>query len=71
MSLVVIPALAAVETEALRTECALNMFVFIPDFVSMLFSHLAMVQDATALWGFITAMNTRDSSPLNFLVRSS
>ena len=47
------------------------MFVFIPDFVSMFFSHLAMVQDATALWGFITAINTRDSSPLNFLVRSS
>ena len=49
MSVVVIPALAAVETEALRTVCALKLFVFIPDFVSMFFSHLAMVQDITAL----------------------
>ena len=47
ISLVVIPAFAAVDTEALRTECALKISVLIPDFVSIFFSHLARVHEVT------------------------
>ena len=71
ISLVVIPAFADVDTEALRTECTLKISAFIPDFVSIFFSHLARVHEVTALCGFITAMNNCDSLPLNLSVRSS
>ena len=48
--LVVMPAVAAVDTEALRIECALKMSIYTSlDFVSVIFSHLAMVQEVTTL----------------------
>lgn len=54
---VVIPALAAADTEAPLVECALNMVVSIPALSRTERSHLAMVDDATGLCGLIVAMN--------------
>ena len=58
MSAVVTPALAAVDTEALRTEWALNIAVSMP---IMVFSYLAIVEGATALCGLIVAINNFDT----------
>ena len=49
MSAVVTPALAAVDTEALRAEWALNIVVSMPAFPMMVFSHVAIVEKVTAL----------------------
>ena len=49
ISLVVIPALAAVEVEAPQTEWALKMLVSILDLARMDLIHLAMVDDVTGL----------------------
>ena len=62
----VTPAFAADDTAALRTEWALKISVLIPDFVSVDFIHLAMVDDETGLYGRINAINRLNllSSPL-------
>ena len=57
MSAVVIPVFAAVDTEAPRTEWALKIGVSMPAFSVMVFSHLAMVDDATAFCGLMVARN--------------
>jgi len=49
MSLVVMPALAADDTAALRVEWALKISVLIPDFVSIDLIHLAIVDEVTGL----------------------
>ena len=46
------------DTEALRTEWALNIAVSMPAFPMMVFSHLAMVEVATALCGLIVAISS-------------
>ena len=73
MSTVVTPALATVDTEALRTEWALNIFVSMPAFPIMVFSHLAMVEEATALCGLMIAISSFDSllTSLRLLVTAS
>lgn len=58
MSAVVTPALAAVDTEALCTEWALNTFVSMPAFPMMVFSHLAIVELVTALCGLVVAISS-------------
>ena len=69
----VTPAFAADDTAALRTEWALKISVLIPDFVSVDFIHLAMVDDETGLYGRINAINRLNllSSPLLSFVLSS
>ena len=57
ISAIVTPALAAVDTEALRTEWALKMLVSIPYFAMMVFNQLAIVEEATALCGLIVAIS--------------
>ena len=69
MSAVVTPALAAVDTEALRTEWALKIVVSTPAFPIKVFIHLAMVDDATALCGLMVAMSSL-LSLLAFLIFS-
>ena len=51
MSAVVTPALATMDTEALRTEWALKIVVSMPAFPMVVFSHLAMVDDVMGLMG--------------------
>ena len=58
----VTPKFAADVTAALRTECALKIFVSIPDFVSTDFNHLAIVDDDTGLYGLIRAIKSWDCS---------
>ena len=57
ISEVVIPALAAADTEAPLVECVLNMVVSIPALSRTVCSHLAIVDAATGLCGLIVAMN--------------
>ena len=61
MSVVVTPAFATVNTDALRTEWALNIVVSIPALSMMVFNHLAIVDDATALCGLIVAISSFSS----------
>ena len=56
----VTPPLAAADTEAPRTEWALKVSVFIPDFVSTTLIHLAMVDEATGLYGLMIAIKSCD-----------
>ena len=58
MSAAVTPALAAVDTEAQRTEWALKSVVSTPAFPMMVLSHLAIVDDVTALCGLMVAMSS-------------
>ncbi len=55
-----IPAFAADETAALRTKWALKMPVSIPDLVSMVLIHLAIVDDPTGLYGLINPIKRCD-----------
>ena len=48
----VTPDMAAFEEEAPRVECAEKIDVSTPADRRMDFSHLAIVEDTTALWGF-------------------
>lgn len=52
--------LAAADTAAPRTEWALKISVFIPDFVSTDLIHLAMVDEATGLYGLMIAVKSCD-----------
>ncbi len=69
----VMPALAADEVEAPLIECALKVLVSMPAFDRIDFSHLAIVDGATGLYGFIRARKREDCffSFLLSLVRSS
>ena len=69
MSSVVTPALAAVDTEALCTEWALKIVVSTPAFPMVVFSHLVMVDDVTALCGVMVVISSL-LSLLAFLVFS-
>ena len=71
MSLVVMPAFAAADTEALRTECALKVTVLMPAFDSIVFSHLAMVDELTGWCGLIVAVNSFEVFSLKASVRFS
>jgi hypothetical protein len=73
ISEIVIPALAAADTEAPLVECALNMVVSIPALSRTERSHLAMVDDVTGLCGLMVAMNNLCCSSvcLNHSVASS
>ena len=66
-----IPALAAAEVDAPRVECAPKMEVSIPACSMIVFNHLAMVLDVTALWGLMNDMNNLVSSPRSGLVLST
>ena len=50
ISAVEIPADAAVDDEAPLTECALKVYVSIPEASSKYLNHLATVLEDTALW---------------------
>ena len=71
ISLVVIPAAAAADVLALHTEWALNISVFTPAFSSKVLSHLAIIEEHTDLWGFVTPTNRVVKFPHRGLVRSS
>ena len=51
------PALAAADVAAPRTECALKMLTSMPELASIALSHLATVDDETALYGLIIAID--------------
>ena len=71
MSLVVMPAFAAADTEVLRTECALKVSAMMPAFDSIVFSHLAMVDELTGWCGLIVAINSFEVCSLKASVRFS
>ena len=71
MSLVVMPAFAAAVTEALRTECALKVSVLMPAFDSIVFSHLAMVDELAGWCSLIVAINSFEVRSLKASVRFS
>ena len=54
----VTPLLAAAVVAALLVECALNIDVSMPAFARVVFSHLAIVDEATGLCGLIVDKNT-------------
>ena len=58
ISPVVIPAVAAAEVLALRTEWALNISVFTPALLNTDLSHLAIVEEDTGLWGLFRLRKT-------------
>ena len=49
--------MAAAEVLALRTECALNISVSTPALLSIVLSHLAIVDGDMGLWGLFTLRN--------------
>ena len=66
------PALAAADVAAPRTECALKMLTSMPELASIALSHLATVDDETTLYGLIIAINSCDSEgDLRLAVRRS
>ena len=60
----VTPTFAAAVTEALRTEFALKVSALMPAFDSIVFSHLAMVDEQTGWCGLIVAINNFEVSSL-------
>ena len=58
-----IPAMAAAEVLALRTECALNISVSTPALLSIVLSHLAIVDGDIGLWGLFTLRNKVEYDP--------
>ena len=71
VSLVVMPAAAAADVLALRSEWALNTSVLIPAFPSRILSHLAIVDEHTGLWGLVIPRNSVEWLPLNKFVQDS
>ena len=65
------PALAAAEVQAPQIECALNMLVSIPALARKAFSHLAIVEEETGLYGLIMKSWEWSLPSLRFLVFSS
>ena len=66
-----IPAAAAADVLALRTEWALNISVFTPTLPSMDLSHLAIVEEDTGLWGLFGLRNSVECESLIGSVRDS
>ena len=65
MSSVVTPALAAAVVAAPRVECALKMLVSMPALSKTVLSHLATVDGATGLCGFMTPRSSLDWASLS------
>ena len=64
------PACAAAEVEAPRTECALNMEGSIPALVRAVLIHLAIVALVAGLTGLVVVRNSEPLGRVSLLVRS-